>query len=314
MPPRVSVIIPLYNKAPYVRRALDSIAAQTFGDFELIIVDDGSTDESVTVVESYKDARLRLLRQQNAGPGAARNRGIAESAGEFIAFLDADDEWLPEYLARAISMLEEMGAATATSCYFEHPPGVSRAPMWRARGISEGTHRLDAETPPNLFVQMLAYMSPCSTVARADVLKRWGGFYDAERCLYGEDAFLWMKVLLNERVAFSVEPLVRFHHDASGLSKNLVGARPVEPFLLHPEEVTASCPAHMRGLLGRVLAIRALKTACVLGYWGNWREARALKSRFAVEGSWRLPKYLPAQVCSTPLGAGLGAAWRALRG
>jgi glycosyltransferase involved in cell wall biosynthesis len=313
MPPRVSVVIPLYNKAPYVRRALDSVAAQTFGDFELIVVDDGSTDESVSVVESYADARLRLVRQPNAGPGAARNRGIEESAGELLAFLDADDEWLPEYLERGVEMLDATGAAAATSCYFEHPPGISRAPMWRARGIVEGAHNLDANTPPSLFVQMLAYMSPCSTVARAEVLKRWGGFYDAERCLYGEDAHLWMKVLLNERVAFHLEPLVRFHHDASGLSKNLSGVRPVEPFLLHPEEVTASCPAHMRELLGRVLAIRALKTACVLGYWGRWREARALKSRFKVAGNWRLPKYLPAQVCSTPLGAGLGAAWRALR-
>jgi glycosyltransferase involved in cell wall biosynthesis len=313
MPPRVSVVVPLYNKARHVRRALDSIAAQTFRDFELIVVDDGSTDDGANLVESYGDARLRLIRQQNAGPGAARNRGVAESLGELVAFLDADDEWLPSYLARAVSTLEETGAVTVTSCYFEHPPGESRAPMWRARGIVEGARQLNTDTPPNLFVRTLAYMSPCTTVARADVLKKWGGFYAEDRCLYGEDAFLWMKVLLNERVAFSLEPLARFHHDASELSKNLAGARPVEPFLLHPEEIRASCPERMRELLERVLAIRALKTACVLGYWGRWREARALKRRFKVAGDWRLPKYVPAQVCSTPLGAGLGAAWRALR-
>lgn len=313
MPPRVSVIVPLYNKARHVRRALDSIAAQTFRDFELIVVDDGSTDGGAELVESYTDARTRLIRQENAGPGAARNRGVAEAVGEIVAFLDADDEWLPQYLARAVSTLEETGAATFTACYFEHPPGESRAPMWVARGIVEGARRLDADTPPNLFVQTLAYMSPCTTIARADVLKRWGGFYAEERCLYGEDAFLWMKVLLNERAAFSLEPLARFHHDASELSKNLAGARPVEPFLLRPEAIRASCPDDMRELLERVLAIRALKTACVLGYWGRWREARALKRRFKVAGEWRLPRYIPAQVCSTPLGAGLGAAWRVLR-
>ena len=310
MPPKISVVVPLYNKAAHVRRALDSVAAQTFRDFEAIVVDDGSTDGGGRVVEEYEDARFRLVKQTNAGPGAARNRGIRESSGDVLAFLDADDEWLPDYLGRAVGLLEEADADAATCCYFEHPPGESRRAMWEARGIREGAHRLSTETPPALVVQMLAYMSPCSTVARAEVVRRFGGFYDADRCLYAEDAFLWLKVLLNGTVAFSLAPLVRFHHDASELSKNLKGARPVEPFLLRPEEVEASCPPQLRLLLGRVLAARAFKTACVLGYWGHWREARALRRRFAVEGGWRLPKYVPARVCSTPLGAGLGKVWR----
>lgn len=310
MPPKISVVVPLYNKAAHVRRALDSVAAQTLQDFEAIVVDDGSTDGGASVVEEYAGARFRLVRQPNAGPGAARNRGIRESTGDVLAFLDADDEWLPGYLEHVVGLLEETGADAATCCYFEHPPGESREGMWEARGIREGAHRLSAETPAALVVQMLAYMSPCSTVARAGVVRRLGGFYDADRCLYAEDAFLWLKVLLNGAVAFSLAPLVRFHSDASELSKNLKGARPVEPFLAHPEEVEASCPPELRGLLGRVLAARAFKTACVLGYWGHWREARALRRRFAVEGGWRLPKYVPARVCSTPLGAGLGKVWR----
>ena len=313
MTPTVSVIIPLYNKAPFVRRALDSVAAQTFADFEAIVVDDGSTDEGGRIVAAYADARFRLIRQANAGPGAARNRGLGEAQGEFVAFLDADDEWLPEYLAENWRLLDENAeAATVTSGYIEHPAGISRAEMWRKRGITDGLHRLDPQTPPALVVSRLAYMSPWSTVARAEVVRRWGGFYSRERCLYAEDSFLWLKVLLNEAVVFNLTPLVRFHQEASALSKNLKGARPVEPFLLHPEEIEESCPPHLRELLSRILAARALKTACVLGYWGQWREARALKHRFAVAGSWRLPKYFPAQVCSTPLGAGLGKAWRAL--
>jgi len=316
MKPRVSVIVPLYNKAAFVRRALDSVASQTFADFEAIVVDDGSTDGGARVVAEYADARSRLVTQRNAGPGAARNRGIEEAAGEFLAFLDADDEWLPEYLAESVRLLEDFSgeAATVTSGYFEHPPGASRERMWRGRGITDGLQHVTAETSPELVVSMLAYMSPCSTVARADVVRRHGGFYERDRCLYAEDAHLWLKVLLNEPVAFNLRPLVRFHHDASGLSKNLRGARPVEPFLLRPEEIEAECPEHLRGLLARVLAIRAIKTACVLGYWGHWREARALRRRFAVAGDWRLPKYVPAQVCGTPVGAALGKAWRALLG
>ena len=313
MTPRVSVVIPLYNKEPFVRRALDSVAAQSFTDFELIVVDDGSTDGGARVVADYPDSRFRLVAQANAGPGAARNRGIAEARGEFLAFLDADDEWLPEYLEESVRLLERYGeAATITSGYVEYPAGVSRERMWRARGIREGVQRLRPDTPPQLVVNMLAYVSPWSTVARADAIRRWGGFYDRERCLYAEDAHLWLKILLNEAFAFDLRPLVRFHQEASGLSKNLKGARPVEPFLLHPEEIEEACPTHLRTLLSRVLAARALKTACVLGYWGHWREARALKRRFSVPGSWRLPKYLPAQVCSTPLGAALGRAWRKL--
>jgi glycosyltransferase involved in cell wall biosynthesis len=99
---KVSIIIPLYNKAPYVRRALDSIAAQSLSDFEVIVIDDGSTDDGAAIVTGYPDARYRLIRQANAGPGAARNTGIAQSRGEFIAFLDADDEWLPTYLDESV--------------------------------------------------------------------------------------------------------------------------------------------------------------------------------------------------------------------
>lgn len=317
---RVSVIIPLYNKEPYVRRALLSVAAQTFGDYEVIVVDDGSEDAGARVVESFAresgaGARLRLVRQQNAGPGAARNRGVEEARGELVAFLDADDEWLPGYLEECARLLEGGGreAAAVTCGYYRHPPGESCEPMWRARGLSEGVARVAPDTPPALFVSMLAYMSPCTTVARRETVRRWGGFYARGRCLYAEDAHLWMKVLLNETVLLSLKPLARFHVEASGLSGNLAGARPVEPFLEDPSEVEAACPERLRPLLGRVLAARAFKTACVLGYWGDWRGARRLARRYgSVEGGWRLPYYLPSLVCRTPLGPALGRAWRAL--
>jgi len=310
----VSVIIPLYNKAPHVGRALHSVSAQTFRDFEVIVVDDGSTDGGAEVVPAHGDARVRLVSQENAGPGAARNRGLAEARGRLVAFLDADDEWLPRFLETCVGLLEGYGAgvASVTTGYFLHPPGESKEAMWRARGVREGVERVGAETDPARFVSLLAYMSPCTTLARAEVLRRWGGFYERGRCLYAEDAYLWMKLLLNESVAFDPRPLVRFHQDASGLSKNLAGARPVEPFLEHPEEIEAACPTHLRPLLARVLAARAFKTACVLGYWGRWREARALFERFRLPGAWRLPYYAPALVCSTPLGAGLGGALRRL--
>ena len=134
--------------------------------------------------------------------------------------------------------------------------------------------------PPLAAVYRLIYMSPCTTVVRASVLQKWGGFYSRDRYLYGEDSYLWLKILLNETVAFHLSPAVRFHTEASELSNKLVGARPVEPFLLYPSEIRNVCPPHLHGLLSNMLAIRAFKTTCMLGYWGRWREARLLMESF----------------------------------
>lgn len=309
---RVSVVIPLFNKAPYVGRALASVIAQTYTDFELIVVDDGSTDEGPQIVERNNDPRIRIVKQGNAGPGAARNRGIAEAQGEFIAFLDADDEWLPDYLSESLLLLDQYGSGVAsiTSGYIEHPAGVSRETLWHARGLRDGIARLTPETAPAFVIALLAYMSPCTTVVRATTVRRWQGFYERDHCMYGEDAHLWLKVLLNESVAVNLKPLVRIHFEASGPTQTRRSVRPVEPFLIHPEEIEKSCPPHLHGLLKRVLAARALKTACVLGYWGKWREASALVTRFRVPGAWRLPYYPSSLVCRTPIGAAIGKLYR----
>jgi glycosyltransferase involved in cell wall biosynthesis len=100
--PRFSVIVPVYNRAATVLPTLESVRAQTFTDFECIVVDDGSNDgeQLREVVESLDDARFRYVRRENGGGGAARNTGIDEAKGEFVAFLDSDDRWLPEKLER----------------------------------------------------------------------------------------------------------------------------------------------------------------------------------------------------------------------
>lgn len=311
---KVSIVIPLYNKAPYIKRALDSIRAQTLSDFEVIVVDDGSTDDGALAVSQYSDPRVRLLSQPNAGPGSARNKGIAEARGEFTAFLDADDEWFPTYLEEAIRSLEDLGpkVAAISSGYLEYPAGESKESMWRKRGLEESIFLVTPETRPSLVVSVLAYMTPPTTVARTEVIRKWGGFYDRSKCLFGEDAFLWLKVLLNEKVALSFKSVVKIHHEASELSKNLQGARPIEPFLIDPREIEAACPPLLRNLLERILAIRAAKTACALGYWGEWREARSLMQRFTTPRYWQLPYYAPGLVCSTPAGSLLGKTWRTL--
>ena len=307
---RVSVIVPLYNKGPYVERALSSILTQIYTDFEVIVVDDGSTDDGPARIQCVSDSRIRLVRQSNAGPGAARNRGISQAQGELIAFLDADDAWMPDYLKTSVQMLDEgpLDVASVTSGYIEYPQGHSRGSMWRARGISDGIHRVTVETPGKLLVHMLAYMWPCSTLIRAKVVRQFGGFYDKNCCRYGEDALLFLKVLLNYPVRFSLTPHAYFHREASGLSSHYTKARPIEPFLLEPENIRADCPGELRGVLEEFYKIRALKTACVLGYFGEWREARSLIDRFVSMADWKLPLFATAMVLSTPVSSVVGKA------
>ncbi len=109
--PAVSVVIPAYNRSATIGRALASVRAQTFSDFEIIVVDDASVDDTVAACAAFQDDRLRIVRRQaNGGAAAARNTGIRESAGDLIAFLDSDDSWLPDKLGRQVTAMSLPGA------------------------------------------------------------------------------------------------------------------------------------------------------------------------------------------------------------
>jgi len=105
----ISIIIPVYNRAWSLERAVDSVLAQSFTEFELLIVDDGSTDGSARIVQKYNDKRIRYFYQQHRGVSAARNTGLAVSRGRFIALLDSDDWWFPEKLERQVKFMLEGG-------------------------------------------------------------------------------------------------------------------------------------------------------------------------------------------------------------
>ena len=101
----ISIVIPLYNKGFIISETLDSVLAQTFTDFEIIIVNDGSTDNGFEIVSQFSDKRIKLFQQQNKGAAAARNLGIEKATGELIAFLDADDYWYPNHLEVVLDII-----------------------------------------------------------------------------------------------------------------------------------------------------------------------------------------------------------------
>lgn len=303
--------MPLFNKADYVARALASISGQTFADLEVIVVDDGSTDGSRDIAAEHADPRVCVVSQGNRGPGAARNRGIELSHGALLAFLDADDEWLPHYLEAGVAAMEGAGArhATHTCTYIDEPSGRDSSPLWRRRGFVPGVSRVGPETHAETLLHRVAFLSPCTTIARAESVRRLGGFYE-KNCRYAEDAYLWLQVLLNYPVSFSLEPGVRVYRNASHLSAAGRVPRPLEPFLAFPEQIRDECPHELRLVLEQFLAIRAFKSACAWSYWGQWRAARHLLRRFRVPSAHKLPYYWLAQCAATPCGAAAGTAMR----
>lgn len=308
---RVSVIVPLHNKRRTIVRTLRSIQQQTLRDFEVVIVDDGSTDGGELLASGFADQRFRTIAQDNAGPGAARNAGARVAKSDLLAFLDADDEWMPDFLADMVALLDESKAAqAATSGYYEYPDGKSSEDLWRSRGLRDGVVELTGQTSVTEFLYLLRFMAPWSTLVRREEFMRLNGFHERTRSLYGEDTCLWMKLLTNAPVVIDLKPRVKFHRESSSLSGNTSGARPVEPFLVDPEEVLSVCPDSLEPLLKDAIQARAFKTACVLGFWGHWKEAATIRRRFWDARALRHRHSIPAVLAGTRLAPIGGYLWR----
>jgi glycosyltransferase involved in cell wall biosynthesis len=313
--PKITITVPLFNKRATIIRSLDSIAAQTMPDFEVIVVDDGSTDGGGALVEQFPDRRVRLISQANQGPGVARNRGAASGSGELLAFLDADDEWLPDFLQHSVGALKTNPSAhAAISGYFEYPANISSEEYWRSRGLKDGLFQAVPNTPARTVLDLLRFTAPWSTVLRRQTFLDLGGFFDQEKSTYGEDTYLWLNLFMNHCVHISLVPRVKFHREDSALSANLGTCRPVEPFLSHSEDLIAGCPPELRKLLANVVQARSLKTACVLGFWGNWREAGRIRKKHWNKSVFQHQLAIPALIAGTPFAPFVGHAWKALFG
>lgn len=208
---RFSIIIPLYNKEGYVRRTLESVIAQTYKDFECIVVDDGSTDNSAAVCEEFSNSLtlslsnpFRLIKQANAGVAAARNNGVAASKGEYVCFLDADDWWEPTFLEEMDRLIEEYpDAGLYATNYVYYKPGKTHVALKIERGYLNY---------PQEYIKNLAMpVTSITTCMPRYVFDEMGGFPVGIKL--GEDFLLWAKTAIKYKVAFCEKALAYYNND-----------------------------------------------------------------------------------------------------
>jgi glycosyltransferase involved in cell wall biosynthesis len=213
--PTFSVIMPAYNAASTIPSAIQSVLRQSRGDFELIVVDDGSTDGTRARVEEFDDPRIRAFGRANGGPAAARNHGIARARGIYLSMLDSDDIWLPGYLESMAAALE--AASGAAFAYTD--AWVLDDATGRIRATTAMAYQRPPAVPPadpQEFLLLLLdrnFVFTAATVRRS-VIDEVGG-YD-EQLWYGEDYELWVRIVAGGHAATRVDDVLVIHRDRPG--------------------------------------------------------------------------------------------------
>lgn len=273
VPGLVSVVTATYNMGHYIGQTLDAILGQDYPHIESIVVDDGSTDDTDAVLKRYgDDPRIRIVRQSNAGQTVAKNRGIAESHGEFIAFCDADDIWEPNKLGRQLQRFQDDQEVAVVFSDIISIDGdgnqIAGFEMERSEGWVTAALLIDNFVP-----------FP-SVVVRAKVLREFGGF--DERLSMSIDYDLWLRISTRYRFAYVREPLARYRIWPGQMSHK-VGER-LDNFFRLLERFLAENP----GLVTRREIDRAYAHVYVTrGYWHAkegrraeaWRDYRAALRR-----------------------------------
>lgn len=212
---KFSVIIPLYNKAPYIQRAIDSVLKQTFQNFEIIVVDDGSTDGGEEIVKKISDKRIHLIHQDNSGVSAARNKGGAHAQNDYLVFLDADDTWESNFLEKIDELIEKYPNAGiyGTSNYFIFPNGNVVSENYdylfdgKETGVIKDYFGLFADIQKSPF-------SNSNLCIPKKKFREFGGYKIGVKLT--EDSDLWCRIALKYPIAFNVLPLANYYLDIEG--------------------------------------------------------------------------------------------------
>lgn len=208
--PEVSVIIPTYNSASFIGDAVESVLNQSFTDFEVLVIDDGSTDDTEKALEQYASS-VRYIRQPNGGVAAARNRGIAESRGRLVAFLDADDTWFQSKLERQVAALGQHRNFRA--CYSAYTVVDSKlSPTRIQRSERRGKALEDLLTRGNVIGSI------CTVVCERSMFSEVGGFDPAlSQCADWE---MWIRLAMHTDFLYLDEPLVTYRQHNSNMSRS----------------------------------------------------------------------------------------------
>ena len=215
--PRVSIIIPAYNSSRYLAEAIDSVLAQTFQDFEIIIVDDGSTDGTLQVARNYPQL-LRVVSQQRLGPSAARNAGIQVSKGEYLVFLDADDLLLPSKLEAQVFYLDDHSEVDVVYsngyCFWAADNGSEIRIPFSNQGLLHPHLGQPEESLPVLAIQNAFPIH--AALVRLPAIEHVGGF---DQALFGrEDWDLWLRVAESHRFAYLDKYVALYRQATAGVS------------------------------------------------------------------------------------------------
>ena len=266
----ISVVIPLYNKEKSIAQTLECVLNQTYKDFEVIVVDDGSKDNSAAIVEAFNDERIRLVRQKNGGVSAARNRGTAEARGEYVAFLDADDAWKQNHLESITNLIHQFPKSRAwATCYVNNLNGENHRIILNKLPFNGDTGLLT-----NYFeVCSCSHPPVCSitTCVEKSLLKEIGGF--PLGVTSGEDLLTWARIAIKTDWAYTKKATAVYMMPAT----NSFTERPTRPndegdpvcdglkLLLKTEY---SRKHELRHFIGRFYKMKASTN---LRYGGRWK-------------------------------------------
>lgn len=211
---KVSVIIPAYNASSFIGQAIDSILGQTYQDIEIIVVDDGSADATKDIVAQYGD-RVTYIYQENQGHAISRNVGMKNSMGEYCAFLDADDQWLPEKIERQVKVLNERPEVGIVHCDIKKVDADGNfIPKYK-----ENEKYKTGDIFPYLLTRK-GHIATSSAIFRRECVEKLGGFDETVREFGSEDREFWLRICKHYKVVHVEDPLVVYRHLTKSLSRS----------------------------------------------------------------------------------------------